>query len=288
MFNDTDFTEDRLTLHPLCELFPRITGGEFDALVADIAANGLREAITLFEGQILDGGNRYAACLAAGIEPAFREFEGDSITQFVLSVNLHRRHLTPGQHAAIVSGAQNWRDAQSHGGNRKSDQEARLPLDTIAKRAAAAGVSERTQKMADNVAKADPALGIQVAHGNISLPKATEKITGKRPGAKAKPADAPTAEPIESFETDLRHDLIDADRENRRLAAVVASIEATDTRRELVILHERIASLEGRLGQEMTTKNEAIKQIKYYKGILDKIAAKLNLNSFTDILGALK
>jgi hypothetical protein len=256
--------------------------------VADIAANGLREAITLFEGQILDGGNRYAACLAAGIEPAFREFEGDSITQFVLSVNLHRRHLTPGQHAAIVSGAQNWRDAQSHGGNRKSDQEARLPLDTIAKRAAAAGVSERTQKMADNVAKADPALGIQVAHGNISLPKATEKITGKRPGAKAKPADAPTAEPIESFETDLRHDLIDADRENRRLAAVVASIEATDTRRELVILHERIASLEGRLGQEMTTKNEAIKQIKYYKGILDKIAAKLNLNSFTDILGALK
>lgn len=278
-----------LTLHPLCELFPRITGGEFDALVADIAANGLREAITLFEGQILDGGNRYAACLAAGVEPTFREFEGDSITQFVLSANLHRRHLSPGQHAAIVSSAQDWAMAQIQGANRHTIKTGNLTgLATVKDRAAQSGASDKTQRDADKVAKANPELLKQVAHGEISLPAAVEQITGKRPGAKAKPAEIPAAEPIESFETDLRHDLIDADRENRRLTAVVASIEATDTRRELVILHERIASLEGRLGQEMTTKNEAIKQVKYYKGILDKITVKLGLSSFSDILGALK
>ena len=48
-------------LHPLCTLFPRMGGAEFDALCADIKANGLREAITLHNGMILDGGNRYRA-----------------------------------------------------------------------------------------------------------------------------------------------------------------------------------------------------------------------------------
>ena len=58
-----------LELHPLCTLFPRVQGAEFDALVADIKTNGLRQPITLHNGMILDGGNRYAACVAAGMEP---------------------------------------------------------------------------------------------------------------------------------------------------------------------------------------------------------------------------
>jgi hypothetical protein len=279
-------------LHPLCTLFPRMPEAEFDALVADVSANGLHQPITLFEDQILDGAHRYVACQRAGVEPQFVEFAGNDPTAFVLSTNLHRRHLSAGQQAVIVASAQDWEKAQAHGGDRGNQHTvakgAAASLATAKQRAAQSGASLDTQKRADKVAKADPELARQVAHGEISLPKAVEQITGKRPGEKAKPADAPTAEPIESFETDLRHDLIDADRENRRLTAVVASIEATDTRRELVVLHERIASLEGRLGQEMTTKNEAIKQVKYYKNILDKITAKLNLNSFTDILGALK
>jgi DNA integrity scanning protein DisA with diadenylate cyclase activity len=193
--------------------------------------------------------------------------------------------LSPGQQAVIVASAQDW--SLAHPAHRPISGAA-APLNTTASRAAQSGASVDTQKRADKVAKSNPELAKAVGRGEISLPDAVEQITGKRPGAKAKPVVAEPAEPIESFETDLRHDLIDADRENRRLTAVVASIEATDTRRELVVLHERIASLEGRLGQEMTTKNEAIKQVKYYKNILDKITAKLNLNSFTDILGALK
>ena len=93
-------------LHPLCTLFPRLQGAEFDALRDDIKSNGLRDPIVLHEGMILDGGNRYRACVEAGVEPAFTTFGGASIVSFVLSANLHRRHMTPGQQAAIVAAAQ--------------------------------------------------------------------------------------------------------------------------------------------------------------------------------------
>ena len=102
-------------LHPLCTLFPRIEGAEFDALVADVKANGLRESIVLHDGMILDGGNRYRACVQAGVTPKFKEFSGANLVTFVLSANLHRRHLSAGQQAAIVASAQDWAKAQTVG-----------------------------------------------------------------------------------------------------------------------------------------------------------------------------
>lgn len=163
-------------LHPLCTLFPRLEGPEFDALVADIRANGLRAPIVTHQDMILDGGNRYRACLAANVTPTFVPYGGDNIVSFVLSANLHRRHLSPGQQAAIVASAQDWSTAQTHGGNRKSDQVATLPLATVRQRAAESGASQRTQRMADKVARANPALAKQVAHGLVSLPIALRQV----------------------------------------------------------------------------------------------------------------
>jgi len=168
-------------LHPLCTLFPRLADGEFSALVADIKANGLREPITTHDGMILDGGNRYRACVEAGVEPAFREFDGDNIVSYVLSANLHRRHLSAGQQAAIVASAQDWSKAHTQG---RPDKGATLHLSSVGGRAAESGASLRTQKMADKVAKVDPELAKKVAHGEVSLPKAVERITGK---ARTKP-----------------------------------------------------------------------------------------------------
>lgn len=166
-------------LHPLCTLFPRLSGAEFDALREDIKANGLRTPIVLHGGMILDGGNRYRACVEAGIEPQFTEFDGGSLVAFVLSANLHRRHMSAGQQAAIVASAQDWAKAQP--ASRPSEKAGNVAgLSTIADRAAQSGASERTQRMADKVAKADPALALQVAHGEVSLPKAVEKVEGKK------------------------------------------------------------------------------------------------------------
>ncbi len=205
-------------LHPLCSLFPRMIGAEFDALRDDIKANGLRHPIVLKEGMILDGGNRYKACLAAGVEPVFIEFSGGSLVEFVLSQNLHRRHMTPGQQAAIVSSAQDWARAQGRGGDRKSDQSATLHLDSAASRAAESGACLRTQKMADKVAKADPELAKQVGYGEISLPNAVKKIDSMNPKKKSKKQEPTPADEDDEIDGVDRDDLIEAlTEENKRL-----------------------------------------------------------------------
>src|SRR5215813_8180487 len=58
-----------LEFHPLADLFPLMEGAEFDALVADIDANKLRDRILLYEGMILDGRNRYRALRKLGLSP---------------------------------------------------------------------------------------------------------------------------------------------------------------------------------------------------------------------------
>ena len=64
------------------------------ALVADIQEHGLREAIWIHGGKIIDGRNRFKACERLGIKPAFRKWNGKgSLVSFVVSLNLHRRHL---------------------------------------------------------------------------------------------------------------------------------------------------------------------------------------------------
>jgi hypothetical protein len=64
-----------IDFHPLANRFPLIEDDEFDRLVEDIRVNGQRDAIVLFEGRILDGRNRYRACLEAGVTPKTRDFD---------------------------------------------------------------------------------------------------------------------------------------------------------------------------------------------------------------------
>ena len=229
-------------LHPLCTLFPRVEGESFDALVSDIRANGLREPITLHDGMILDGGNRYRACLAAGVAPTFATFTGGNIVSFVLSANLHRRHLSAGQQAAIVASAQDWAKANTVGRPEKV-QDCTIPTaDTVATRAAQSGASHRTQKYADKVAKADPELAKEVAHGKVSLPAAVEKITGKRPGAKPKPAN--TNKPDVSVSADVTEDAEPEHTEADETAIVMRELaEEVETLRVKVVAREEGADV---------------------------------------------
>jgi ParB-like chromosome segregation protein Spo0J len=64
-------------------------------LATDIGKNGLKEKIKLLEGQILDGRNRYLACLMVGASPDFILLPSTiKAKSYVISMNYHRRHLT--------------------------------------------------------------------------------------------------------------------------------------------------------------------------------------------------
>ena len=91
--------------HAVAELFPLLRGRAFEELVADIKKNGLREPILLdAEGRIVDGRNRYRACLEAGVEPRFVKWEGEgSLAELALSLNLRRRHLDESQRALVAA-----------------------------------------------------------------------------------------------------------------------------------------------------------------------------------------
>ena len=94
-----------MKVHPSAELFPLIEGREFEELVEDIRANGLRAPILLdAEGRVLDVRNRPRACQAAGVEPRFETWDGrGSPAEVVVSLNLRRRHLNESQRAMLAA-----------------------------------------------------------------------------------------------------------------------------------------------------------------------------------------
>jgi ParB-like chromosome segregation protein Spo0J len=96
-----------MKFHPLANIFPLMEGEEFDALVADIKAHGLCEPIVLFEDMILEGRNRYRACKEAGVDLDHWDkhhlaLDADPIA-YVVSKNLHRRHLTAEQKREVIA-----------------------------------------------------------------------------------------------------------------------------------------------------------------------------------------
>lgn len=94
-----------MKVHPAAELLPSPSDEELQELARDIQENGLREPIVTYEGAILDGRSRHAACGSAGVEPSYREYGGDDPFAYSISVNVHRRHLTKGQRDALAAEA---------------------------------------------------------------------------------------------------------------------------------------------------------------------------------------
>lgn len=97
-----------LEVHPLGKLFTGIVGSSYRSLKADIAEQGMTDAIVLYEGKILDGKVRHQICreLIQG-----NSFTGDIAVQtlpagvaplrYLISRNLQRRHLNESQRAII-------------------------------------------------------------------------------------------------------------------------------------------------------------------------------------------
>lgn len=89
--------------HRLAEYFPLLEGEEFEQLKQDIKDNGQIEPIITFNGEILDGVNRYNACQELGIEPITEEYKGSKPISYVISANIRRRHLNESQRGIIAT-----------------------------------------------------------------------------------------------------------------------------------------------------------------------------------------
>lgn len=283
----TEKHNQTIELHPLCTYFPRMSEAEFDALKDNIKNNGQIHPIYTLDGMILDGGNRYRALCELGIEPVIVEYTGTNPTQFILSSNLHRRHLTQGQSAAIVSASQSWVNAQA---GHNSQLCSTAQLDTATARAKQSGAGHRTQQLADKLVKEAPAELIkEVIDGKKSLNKAIKEITPPKPVA-SKPEPVPAVEQ-ESLEDQLSGNdplssIIDDDRQGaiKTLTAdnkvMVRVFEADDrvsaSFEEVQRLTELNRILNARINELINEKNEASKAASYWKDEFLKLEAEFN------------
>ncbi len=145
-----------LPVHPAADIFPMLDGEELDELAADIKANGLQFPIVTGRHNggivLVDGRNRREACRRAGVEPAVQDLNGTDPLQFIISANVHRRHISKGQLAMAVAKI-------LFAANNQTQHEA----------AVGAGVSQSRIAYAQTVLRATPLVVDRVIAGTLTL-----------------------------------------------------------------------------------------------------------------------
>ncbi len=93
-----------MEFHEAANIFP-LDEEHLDELAGDIRKNGLQVRIETSGGKIIDGRRRYLACQKVGVQPRFNEVNLADPVAYVVSLNLHRRHLTPAQRSMCAARA---------------------------------------------------------------------------------------------------------------------------------------------------------------------------------------
>ncbi|MBI4586972.1 MAG: DNA modification methylase [Planctomycetes bacterium] len=219
--NKVDPVNGRLgnEIHPIANLFPLLAGAEFEALVEDIRRHGLREPITVHpDGRVLDGRNRLRACEILGIDPAYRTWDGKgSETAFVISLNLHRRHLTPSQRAMVASDALPMLEMEAkerqrqHGGTAPGKGKNTGGKNTTSEGKSRDQAAEMFHIAARYISDAKklkaeaPELAEKVRAGEMDIPEAKKELTAKRREAIQESYRQRGAGAVLPAEIDLRH-----------------------------------------------------------------------------------
>lgn len=155
-----------------------MTDAEIADLAADIDAHGLREPVVLTpDDLILDGRNRYRACLLAGVEPevVVTAEPEEAWPALVVSLNLKRRHLNEAQRSMVAA------KLAGLGRGRRGENP---PIGGISASEAAAllNVGERSIERARTVQReAGPELVEAVERGRVSVSAAADVATLPKP-----------------------------------------------------------------------------------------------------------
>lgn len=173
-------------LHPACAVWPDMPNAELDELAADIKERGQLDPITMLDGQILDGKNRWQACERVGVEPRTEEYRGDDPIRFVLSKNQHRRHMSyPERCFAAEALATLARGSNRYAGKVDASKEASKNISRV-EAAKALNVGESGIDDARVIRRAgDAELIEQVKTGKLPIRATADKLrAAKKPKAK--------------------------------------------------------------------------------------------------------
>ena len=224
--------------HPAADAWPMMDDQRYEELRADIEANGQREPITLCDGMILDGRNRYRACVGLDIEPLTREYVGDPWA-FAWSLNGARRDLEATVRALIFKrcedGSAKWAKRLAkiaEEGNRKKAAAAKEQPRTAGGKMSAKPVPSHDD-MAPARSKANVALPARAAEAKVSpatMGRADQ--IAKRPDLEEKVV-AGEMKPAEA----LREIRSDKRRKELAEAAAKAAEQQTSERPEWSILN---------------------------------------------------
>jgi hypothetical protein len=198
--------------HPIANVFHKMTDQEYTDLKADIAENGVRIPIWIYEEQTLDGRHRERACDELGIPCPEMLFTGTHAEAIALtaSLNLRRRHYTPGQLDLIGAelatmkhgAAGGFRGNQHVGGKLSKDILADISVAEAAKHVGRSTAQINRAKALKR--DATPEVVEQVRTGQIKTVgkalKQTRKAAKPKPAAKAKPAPQPTEPKLSALE----------------------------------------------------------------------------------------
>lgn len=168
-----------LQRHELSAMFPDMPGDDFAKLKNDIVKYGLIDEIATFNGQVLDGWHRYQACIACGIQPRFKAFDGDdrAALAFAISKNARRRHLNEASVVSISKLALGWHKNAATEGRPTTTSRDVVTESVVAQ---AAGVSLPTVQRHTAIERKAPALLPMVERGELGL-KTAERIAQVAP-----------------------------------------------------------------------------------------------------------
>ena len=275
--------------HPLSAAFPAMAAEDFQGLKDSIENIGVQNPITIFEGMVVDGWNRYKAANELGMDCPSKELDAwiDPVA-FVRAQNKDRRHLPLSAWALIEVSLREWKPS-----HRPDKGELSSPLRASNQEMAdAVGVTKRTIQQAKAVqSNATPEVIAAVKSGEIGLPKAAAiaKLPKEEQAAaihKPAPKPAPAVvepeieAPPEYTELDAAHDQISelqaelvvarmgdiTEEEKQQAAGLIAELHA-----EIKTLNATLAAVTLSRDTLMEERAQMLRQMKAQRAEIDRL-----------------
>lgn len=275
--------------HPLSAAFPAMAAEDFQGLKDSIENIGVQNPITIFEGMVVDGWNRYKAANELGMDCPSKELDAwiDPVA-FVRAQNKDRRHLPLSAWALIEVSLREWKPS-----HRPDKGELSSPLQASNQEMAdAVGVTKRTIQQAKAVqSNATPEVIAAVKSGEIGLPKAAAiaKLPKEEQAAaihKPAPKPAPAVveleieAPPEYTELDAAHDQISElqaelvvarmgdipEEEKQQAAGLIAELHA-----EIKTLNATLAAVTISRDTLMEERAQMLRQMKAQRAEIDRL-----------------